>query len=197
MAESARLIFSKGNPKQIGPIIIDTFQTENHSRSSSSTTYSVEDGADISDHIRNEPLQLNITGNIEAIGDSSNILRINNQLNELIDNKELVVVVTGLKVYENMHIQSFNVSRNKQNGGSLSISMSFQQLTTVKSQAVAIPISQISTVDEKTNKQAQSDADVGKATSGQTQGQGENGENFLADIEAQVEGILGSVEEWR
>lgn len=192
---SARLIFSRGIPKQIGPIVVDVFQSEDHNRTSTTTNYSVENGADITDHIRNDPIQISITGHIEAIGDGSNILRVNQQLNELMDNKELITVVTGLKVYENMHIQNYSVSRNKQNGGSLPISMSFQQITKVQSQAVAISISQISIADEETNKQAQGAADVGKATSGQTQKEGED--NFLADIEAQVEGILGSVEDWK
>jgi hypothetical protein len=197
MAESARFIFSKGIPKQIGPIIVNAFLAEDHTRRSSTTTYPVEDGADISDHIRNEPLNINIRGMIEAVGDGTNILESFNSLNYLMDSKTLFSVITGLKVYENMHMNSLNINRTVLNGGSLPFSARFSQITKVQSQAVAIAISQISTADEETNKQAQPSTDLGKTTSGQTQGENpEDGTCYLCEIKSQVDDILGDVEEW-
>lgn len=197
MAESARLIFSKGIPKQIGPIIIDAFLAEDHTRRSSTTSYPVEDGADISDHIRNEPLEINIRGMIEAVDDGTNIIESFKSLNYLMDSKTLFSVITGLKVYENMHMNSLNINRTALNGGSLPFSARFSQVTKVQSQAVAIAISQISAADEETNKQAQPSVDLGKATSGQTQGKNPaDGTCYLCDIKAQVNDILGDVEEW-
>lgn len=193
MAEQARLIFSRGQPKQIGPITIDVFSTEDHSRNSSITSYPVEDGSEITDHIRNEPTSLNVTGIIESIGDGSNILDVFNQLNELIDSKETFSVITGLKVYENMFMSSLNISRNALNGGSLPISAKFTQIKKVQSQSVVIPISQISNADDITNKQTQPKADVGKATSGQTQGATEEEAGYLDDIESQVNDILDTI----
>lgn len=193
MAEQARLIFSRGQPKQIGSINIDVFSSEDHIRNNSITSYPVEDGSEITDHIRNEPITINIRGMVESIGDGSNILQIFQQLNELIESKETFSVVTGLKVYEDMFMNSLNISRNALNGGSLPITAKFTQIKKVQSQTVIIPISQISNADETTNKQAQPQADVGKATSGQTQG-AENGESgFLDEIESQVNDILDTI----
>lgn len=193
MAEQARLIFSRGQPKQIGPITIDVFSTEDHTRNNSITSYPIEDGSEITDHIRNEPISLNVTGMIESIDDGSNILDIFNQLNELIDSKETFSVVTGLKVYENMFMNSLNISRNALNGGSLPISAKFTQIKKVQSQSVIIPVSQISNADETTNKQAQPKADVGKATSGQTQGAENSEAGFLDEIEMQVNDVLDTI----
>jgi len=194
MAERARFVFSKERPKQIGPILVDAFQTEDHTRNSTATTYPVETGAEITDHIRNEPLEIRIQGNIAPVDDGANIFEAFKNLNQIMDDKELVSVITGLKVYENMHMNSLNVSRTARNGGSLPFSANFRQVTKVQSQTVAIAVSQISEADEETNKQAQPATDVGKATSGQTQANGE-GESFLDEITAQVNDILGP-ENW-
>ncbi len=184
MAESARLIFSRRTKKSIGNIIFDAFISEEHMRNSKATKYPVETGAEISDHIINEPIRLTISAFIEAFIDGGNILESFRQLDELIDQKTLVTVVTGLKVYENMHITSYSIPRTVTNGGSLNVNINLEEFRFVSSQSVSIPISQLSDADDNTNKQSQESQDVGKTTSGQTQT-----EDSLAQIRESAEAL--------
>ncbi len=189
MAESARLIFSRRTKKSIGNIIFDAFISEEHMRNSKATKYPVETGAEISDHIINEPIRLTISAFIEAFIDGGNILESFRQLDELIDQKTLVTVVTGLKVYENMHITSYSIPRTVTNGGSLNVNINLEEFRfvssqSVSSQSVSIPISQLSDADDNTNKQSQESQDVGKTTSGQTQT-----EDSLAQIRESAEAL--------
>jgi hypothetical protein len=53
----------------------------------------------------------------------------------------LLEVVTGLKVYENMIIDSMNITRTKDNGQSLEFDIGFTQVTIVQSLETDIPAS--------------------------------------------------------
>lgn len=194
MAEvNARIVFpSRIIQKAIGSVEIDAFMDEEHSQSGSITRYPVEQGADISDHIILDPDTLSIKGIMgpsKLVGGETNQNRTRDAYNDLTQlrlSKQLVTVVTGLRVYSDMFISDFNVPRNASNGGSLEFSMKMQQARVVSSQVVQIPNTQI----EDTELQAQGEADVGKASSGQTQSQKEEGSNFLAQIEAEVDALL-------
>ena len=182
------LFFGKGPQKLIGSIEVDAFITETHSRTSELTSYPVEDGTDISDHIINNPIGLSVDGFIspaavtllQVTRQADRHIKSFEQINVLMDKKELVQVVTGLKVYDNMHIQSFVVNRNKTNGNALAFTMGLKQARTVTTQLTIIPNTQIGG-DSVTELQAQAPADVGKTTSGQ---------NLVSDIIEQAESII-------
>ena len=169
-----RLLFGRSPKKTIGSIEVDAFVTEIHTRTSELTKYPVEDGTDISDHIINMPVELSVEGRISPA--AVNLLQVRRQsnrhitafeeINLLIDNKELVTVVTGLKTYDDMHIKSFNVDRNSSNGSVLDFTMMLDQARKVETQLTTVPNSQIGG-DEVTELQAQSPADVGKTVDGQ------------------------------
>ena len=181
MADQARFIFSKGVKKAIGNVFIDTFSVETHSKKSNITAYPIEDNSTITDHVLNLPLSLNTNGIIEPIGDNYNILDTHNKIVDLMNSKQLISIITGLKVYNNMIIIDYTVTRNAQNGQSLVFTMQSQETKIVQSQSVAIPISQLSQTDLITYEQAQANADAGKATNGQTQET-----NFLEEIKRQA-----------
>ena len=184
MANQARFIFSKGIKKAIGNIYIDAFSVEIHSKKSNITSYPIEDIKDnskITDHVLNLPLNLNTNGTIEPIDDGYNILDTHNKIVDLMNSKQLISIITGLKVYNNMIILDYTVTRNAQNGQSLVFTMQSQETKIVQSQSVAIPISQLSQADLITYEQAQANADAGKATNGQTQET-----NFLEEIKRQA-----------
>lgn len=187
MADPARFIFSRGIKKRIGDILVDAFSTETHTRKNVVTAYPVENGYDISDHTVNQPFVLNVNGIVEPVEDSSNILDTYNRLVQLMNDKTPVTVITGLKVYDNMSIISFEVSRNPTNGQSLVFTMQLQEIRIARSQFTEIPLSQLSQSDLETYLQSQSAVDAGKGTNGQTLET-----NFLEPIKRSVEDFFQS-----
>lgn len=166
-----RLFFGRQEKKSIGGITMDCFVTETHIRTSQLTQYPIEDGATISDHIINNPIELEVTGLKSAIGITVFDIRLGNahisafeQINKLIEDKTLVRVVTGFKVYEDMHIESFTTPRDSNNGRTLEFNMRLKQARKVTTQLTEVPNSQLGG-DSVTNLQSQSPVDVGKTTS--------------------------------
>lgn len=182
-----RLLFNKitATQKQIGSVQIDAFIEENHVLESSVTSYPVENGSEISDHVVLMPFRLELSAAIgpgnslfnNGIVSTNKPLEIYNQLTELREKKIAFTVVTGLKVYDNMIFTSLSVPRNSQNGKSLSFSASLRQIKKAENQTVAIP-KDVLKQDGTTELQAQSEVEVGKASSGETQ---------LSDVLARAE----------
>lgn len=163
------LLFSK---KKIGDIVIDLFETEVHTRTSEVTQYPIESGSTITDHIVNDPIIISVSGIVSDI--PTNILgalagigesRANNAneaMNKLIDDKSIVTLVTGLKVYQNMVITNFDVDRSVNTGKTLTFSATLQQVEIVLTELVDVPA-----IGDLEN-QAKPVADAGSTVSGQT-----------------------------
>lgn len=174
----ARFIFGR-KLKQIGSLIVDAFTSEIHNRNNAITKYPIEDGEQLSDHIISDPETLTVNGIIEPILDGSNLVVAYKTLKDIRENKELITIVTGLEVYEDMGMLNLSVNRNSNNGGSLVFTANFQKVKIVSSQTVDISVSEINEVDQESYEQAQPDIDVGKATNGQN-----TGSNYLDQLEA-------------
>jgi hypothetical protein len=167
-------LFFKPNTKSIsktgtsaGGIDFDCFVSETHNRSADLTKFPIEDGSIISDHVVNNPIELTINGLKSAIGMTLYDIKLPDshitafeKINILMDDKELVRVVTSLKVYENMHISSFSVPRNKETANTLDFTMTLVQAKIVNTLLTEVPNSQLGG-DTTTNLQAQTPADVG------------------------------------
>lgn len=192
MSEFARFLFQLPRAKGIGNVEIDAFISENHEYRSSISRYPIEEGGDISDNIVNDPVSVSIDGIVGVSTSLFTVFQLNrplnafNELTRIRENKELVTLVTGLKVYNNMHIQDLRFPRNAQNGGALTINATLVQANIVASQFEVIPNASLGG-DESTQLQAQSQVDVSQASSGQTQ-QGE--EDFLAQVALKVDETL-------
>lgn len=128
------LLFGKKYARtDVAGVVIDAVLSEDHFYNSRVTNYPVEDGRIISDHIINEPETLQITG---VVSDTplSFLAPFNRSINafqrlvEIHNRKELITVVTGIKVYVNMAITSLQVPRNVQSGQSLTFTMDFQKV---------------------------------------------------------------------
>lgn len=184
----ARIFFSNPNiPRTFGSLTVTAFESESHDRSNNATSYPVENGSEISDHIQPQPIELSISGIVEAIEKGANIIDAFSVLEEIMSAKQVITVVTGLKVYENMAVLSSNVTRNALNGGSLSFTASLRQISLVSSQAITIPNNFLA----DNNKQSQAMQNIGKVTSGQTQEQ--QGSSLLAQVDAILDPIFGVV----
>lgn len=128
---------------QVSNVFIDATVSEDHSYNNRVTNYPLENGSSISDHIITEPFTLNISG---IVSDTPlNILSIfnrsvdsMNRLIRIVEQKEVITVVTGIKVYTDMVITSLNIPRNIQSGQSLTFNIEMQKLRRDNSTVVNI-----------------------------------------------------------
>lgn len=194
----ARIYFSRGVPKQIGAITVDAFVRERHVKTARATNYPIETGELITDHVVVDPISLDIQGIVmgATLSGSSGalggrVLDAYKTFLDLIDNKIPVIVTTGLKVYENMIIENLTVDRDRTNGASLVFSATLKEIIIVSSQSTQIPKTQL-TGPTDTQLQSQQQEDIGKTTNGQTQ-QTET-DDFMAQVEADVDGIFALFE---
>lgn len=175
MSDTLSILNTFNTKKSIGGITIDAFTSESYEFNARATRYPVEEGADITDHVIKDPDSISITGIIGAVtssgeGSSTNrVIDVFNSLKDMFDNSDIVTVVAGLKVYENMYIKSYNIPRNVNNGMSLEFNIVFDNIRTVSSRVTDIPNNQLGGDADTDKLQAQSQADVGTTTSGQTQ----------------------------
>lgn len=187
----AQVNFATSRVKTIGGIEVDAFLREQHSRSTQVSDIQVEDGSNISDNAVLDPIPLSIEGIIgpgaasTGSGAPTNrVLEAFNKLDNLWQTAAVISVRTGLKIYDNMMITSFDVDRDASNGQSLPFTMTLKQTRIIKSQTVTIPKAKLGG-DDGTQKQAQSVADTGRSKAAESQAEWLNG------IRKNVRNILG------
>lgn len=128
------LLFGKKYAQSsVGGIFLDATLTEDHQYNARATSYPIETGGDITDHIINEPETLNITGIVtdtplSLLSSFNRSVDAFNRLINIYQNKQLITVVTGIKVYTNMCITSLQVPRNVQTGQSLTFVIEMQKI---------------------------------------------------------------------
>lgn len=128
------LLFGKKYKKgKVGSVELDVTLREDHNYSSRVTNYPVEDGAIISDHIINDPNILTLEGIVTDTPLSiltffNRSVDAFNRLIEVHEKRELVTVVTGIKVYPNMAITLLNVPRDVTTGQSLKFTIELQNV---------------------------------------------------------------------
>lgn len=143
-------------------LVFDACLSENHSASSTITSHPVESGANVTDHVHNNPDVVTITGLVtntpirfpeglpavpvgqsfaNLVNDVSNDLSKNayDKLLALKNNKSLIKIATTLRTYENMLIESFEVSRDKETADALAFTMRLQQVRFVKTNTIELP----------------------------------------------------------
>lgn len=149
------LIFNRRVPTQIGGITLDACLEQDHGFPCEPTENPVEEGADVTDHVRLRPIELqfeavisdtpldfNVIGSLVS-GDFRGIARqfanMNrsveqfNKLVELRNKRQPFDVVTGLKVYKNMVIRDLRIHRNATIGKAIAVSLFLQEIRIVKS----------------------------------------------------------------
>lgn len=142
----------------VGLVQFDAALSETHRKSNEVTAHPVEAGVDVVDHIRPLPEEIEISGVVSDTplvylpslrapspitddlthpSDRADIAYW--ELNRIMDEGELIDVITKLREYENMAITSFTVDRDAATGNVLNASLSLRQVVTVESQTVAAP----------------------------------------------------------
>ena len=184
--------------KKIGDLEIDAFLRVRHSMPNEVTSIPIEDGAEYSDHIVTKAREISIEGffgptetrdyTAEEGDGLSSYLRSRMldkfaELERLRDARELVTVVTGLRVYYNMAILGIDIDRDVSVGHALPFSIQLRELEIVKSQTATIASSQLAQGNTAT-LQANSTAGAGKlnATKIDPTGRFQEGVDFFGTL---------------
>jgi hypothetical protein len=154
---------------QIGTVTLDASISEQHTGNNEVTDHPVEEGVNIVDHVRPKPDTLKIEGLVTntpmpeagapqfpvTVGDVTflskskfDAARAGTAYADLLalkENATLITVVTGLRTYDNMVIESLDVPRDARTGQTLRFSCSLKQIrTAVVQTAKIIPTTKIS-----------------------------------------------------
>ena len=131
-----------------GAIEFDASVTETHDAENEITQFPVESGADITDHIRPQPERITINGVVTNTpivflgGIASDPARAEDayaKVKSMRDNGDLVSVVTSLRQYDNMAIESFSVLRDAQNGNVMNATLTLREIFIAETATVAAP----------------------------------------------------------
>lgn len=171
------LLFGPKTHLTVGLVQFDASLSETHARQCEITDHPVEEGSTISDHIRRLPETLEVNGVVSnhpivflaSLNSPSPITNgltpataraelAYSTLRKLMDDGELVTVVTSLWEYENMAITSMSVARDVNTGNVLNCSLSLREIIIAKTKTVDAP--EPSNVGQKGAK------DVGKKVPG-------------------------------
>jgi hypothetical protein len=131
---------------------VDATVTEDHNYESEVTSYPIEKGADITDHVRARP----VTVSMECIVTDTpiGIMRdirsgttlpsddILKKLLQMRDAREPITIETSLRKYENMVLQSFSIPRSNTVGDALRFNASFIQIELVTNNRTTIKTAQ-------------------------------------------------------
>lgn len=157
MAETT-LIFGSGKRTKIGVLQLDCTLDETHSLENMITEHPVEEGVNISDHIRRQPRMLEITGVVtntpvvnfdkeeplspdisDTLSPVDRVRLAYAKVDELLVKGEIIDVQTTLETYRNMIIQDYSIPRNVETGNTLNVTISLRELLTAKTEQVAAP----------------------------------------------------------
>lgn len=176
------ILFGRKTAGKIGELTLDVSINETHSYVSDVTSFPVEDGATITDHVRKQPVRLSITGFItnapvklagtppspvlRTSGTSNRVELARDYLIDLYNKSTLIdIIQTGLLVYVNMIMSSLSIPRGAQTGDAINFSAEFVQITKVQSEIVIIQnVSELDGRAPNINDQGQNTADTGRQT---------------------------------
>lgn len=126
-------------------LAFDATVTEQHTSDAEITDHPVETGANISDHVRSKPdrLQMDaflsnspLTGTAEP-GRAENLYE---QLRLLKESATLLTVLTTLRTYENMAIESLGVPRTAKEAGAVHINITLRQIRLVTNKTSVVTV---------------------------------------------------------
>jgi len=150
------LLFEPKRKGKIGTLELDATLEEQHEYNSEVTQYPIENGEKISDHVNLNPIRLTMRCfitqtpvqllNVNTILGNDLIQTAFDKLVEIRNSKDVVTVVSGLKIYPDM-IMSFSIPRDTRTGQSLQFTAKFTQIKKTASilETGEIPTTGIST----------------------------------------------------
>jgi hypothetical protein len=131
----------------IGAVEMDASVEEIHTHANQITQFPVEEGVDIADHVRRQPDRISIRGIVTedpiTLGGGFGTGRSTEayyQVLALLNEAELIEVVTSLREYENMVIETMDVPRTNKSGNAVEMALTLQELLTVDVAAAAATV---------------------------------------------------------
>lgn len=165
------LFFRNNRNYNVGGINLDIILSENYNFSSTISQFNVEDGSDISDHIRKNLFTGDLTARVTNFSLFDPILITNkaqnayDQLKQIWQNRQLVDIVMIYDIFSNVAITNISTPRSPGIGESIEFSISFQEFNLVKLQEVTLVANiKLSNMNSSNNKQASTNLNVGKTT---------------------------------
>jgi hypothetical protein len=127
-----------------GVVEMDASIEELHVHTNQITQFPVEEGVDIADHVRRQPDRIMIRGIVTedpiTLGGGFGTGRSTDAYFELVamlNEATVVEVVTSLRQYENMVVESMEVPRDKNRGNAAEMTINMRELLTVEVAAAA------------------------------------------------------------
>ena len=155
MIEELVSFFYPTSNYQLGELRVDALVTETHSMQAAATAHPVERGSDISDHIQRQPAAVQIEGIV-----TYEPARALQALEKIFYRGKPVEIVTSLKRYQNMALESLSVTKNSTNTNTLRFSCSAKQIVMAENLTIGLPKSQLP--PKPKIKSAQPKKDLGK-----------------------------------
>lgn len=120
---------------------IDLAESENHQSDAEVTDDPVESGANITDHVKLNPVIVTLVGIVSdtPIGDLAERRQLDDvhsataydTLAEIQNRRETVTIETSLRLYDNMILKNLGIPRTVTTGDSLQFTVTFKQITFV------------------------------------------------------------------
>lgn len=172
MATIPAQIFFRGNRRfRVGTISLDLILSEAHNLPNVVTPHNIEDGSQITDNIKNELQNGSLTGLVTNFTLRIPGILVNRaqnafeEMERLWRSRQLVTIVTVMKVYSNVAITNVNVARSDNTGEAIALNVSFQEVKRVKLKTVQIDVDvKVGAMDNNRNRQAASPTDLGRTT---------------------------------
>lgn len=158
----AELLFGKTNA-EIDSIVVDASISEKHTRRAKATRHPVEEGSDVSDHVKVEPAELTIEGQVSNhpatlgggtfAGGPNRAEDAYTELCAIVDGKRLVTIITTLDRYDDMVLENLQVPRDASLGNTVRFTCSATQIRMVSAKTIgANPKAGTSTPTTKVGK---------------------------------------------
>lgn len=134
----------------------DATLSETHTRENDITDHQVEDGGNVSDHIRAKPRRLTIDAVISDTPTSTGVLDpgraklLVERLDKLADGQTFTVT-TGLRDYDSMAIEALEVPRASGSGKALRVVLRLKQIRIVRTKVISLKSTAIPRVKGKRN----------------------------------------------
>jgi hypothetical protein len=202
----------------LAKIVVDAVASENHGKTNTVTDHPVEEGMNVSDHIRpepdvvqldcvisNHPLSLAQRQHAVDAGAVTSTTRVQSapgyaeavhaQFEAL--RTSLWTIVTTLRTYDSMAIQSLPVTRDPKTANALHFTIGFKTIRVVKNKLTRVVVSRDPRAGGKISKGKQTPADASKdkgALEGLYDGwQAGKGNGTLDGIAGAVKGLGGAL----
>jgi len=167
----SELIFGSKVRAKVGLVQFDCSVSETHSDEATVTEHPVEEGTNISDHIRKGPasLELNgivtntpivylaslqaispLDGDLAPVQDRAELAYA--ELQQIMKDGRTVEVVTSLRTYQNMALTGMSVTRDATTGQVLNCSLSLREITVAVTQTVKAPAPDSTANNKPVNK---------------------------------------------